>query len=286
MRKLWWWFLARFRLSNWAICEMSKGKGWHDDYHDYPDDVIGRPEHFMELTCKRCGKSFFISLLVLLLLSLRSEAAPKDAVVRITSHGCSGTVFAVKGNRSWIVTCAHAFKGREGAMPVVVDAPGARMQVRGWITKIDHDLDLAMVQVESALPYVCHVAPESFRPSRCLSVGWDEMKDRQTVQTATVTRHQGTETHTWEKPWEGRSGGALIFNGRLAGVVSGYTSPGNRQFIPGVNHGIYVSLPAVRGFLWPSGTGQAQVALPVRQAPVYYTPQMTQPALPQGQCLK
>ncbi len=60
MRRLWWWFLARFRLSNWAICEMSKGRGTHDDYHDYPDSELGAPCHFIALKCKRCGKSFFM----------------------------------------------------------------------------------------------------------------------------------------------------------------------------------------------------------------------------------
>ena len=37
MQRLWLWFLARFRLSMPAVCEMSKGRGLHDDYHDYHD---------------------------------------------------------------------------------------------------------------------------------------------------------------------------------------------------------------------------------------------------------
>lgn len=57
---MWYRLLARFRLSNWAICEMSKGRGLHDDYHDYPDSTLGEPEHFVALVCKRCGKEFFI----------------------------------------------------------------------------------------------------------------------------------------------------------------------------------------------------------------------------------
>lgn len=35
MRYLWKWFLARFRLSHAAICELSASLGTHDDYHDY-----------------------------------------------------------------------------------------------------------------------------------------------------------------------------------------------------------------------------------------------------------
>lgn len=56
----WMWFLARFRLSDHAVCEMSKGKGLADDYHDYPDDELGYPEHFAILKCRRCGKHFTI----------------------------------------------------------------------------------------------------------------------------------------------------------------------------------------------------------------------------------
>ena len=51
-------FLAYTRWSKSAVCEMSKGlEGWAD-FHDYPDDVDGVPDHFHTLTCKRCGKEF------------------------------------------------------------------------------------------------------------------------------------------------------------------------------------------------------------------------------------
>jgi hypothetical protein len=53
------WFLARFRLSDQAVCEMSKDKGVID-YHDYPDTSEGEPEHFSWLVCKRCGKKFLM----------------------------------------------------------------------------------------------------------------------------------------------------------------------------------------------------------------------------------
>lgn len=58
-RRLWMWFLARFRLSESAVCEMSKGKGLID-YHDYPDSAEGIPIHFCTLKCQRCGKDFTI----------------------------------------------------------------------------------------------------------------------------------------------------------------------------------------------------------------------------------
>ena len=59
MRRLILWFLARFRLSDDAVCEMSKGMG-EIDYHDYPDSHDGEPWHFGFLTCKRCGKKFIM----------------------------------------------------------------------------------------------------------------------------------------------------------------------------------------------------------------------------------
>jgi hypothetical protein len=60
MRRLWLWFLARFRLSDYAICEMSKGRGPRDDFHDYPDAETRSPIHMTLLRCSRCGKGFYI----------------------------------------------------------------------------------------------------------------------------------------------------------------------------------------------------------------------------------
>jgi hypothetical protein len=56
-RYLWLHCLAMLRLSSYAVCVMSQGRGLVD-YHDYPDDVHGEPAYFVELTCKRCGKQF------------------------------------------------------------------------------------------------------------------------------------------------------------------------------------------------------------------------------------
>lgn len=59
LKQLWYWYCARFRLSMWAVCELSKGKGLVD-YHDYPDSEHGEPWHFITMKCKRCGKEFTI----------------------------------------------------------------------------------------------------------------------------------------------------------------------------------------------------------------------------------
>ena len=60
MRRAFLWFLAFFRLSDSAVCEMSKGRGLYDDFHDYPDDINKLPMHMVTLTCVRCGKRFCI----------------------------------------------------------------------------------------------------------------------------------------------------------------------------------------------------------------------------------
>jgi hypothetical protein len=55
--RFWRRFLARMRFDLAAVCEESRGPR---DYHDYPDTIHGQPDHFIPLTCKRCGKEFFI----------------------------------------------------------------------------------------------------------------------------------------------------------------------------------------------------------------------------------
>lgn len=60
MNRLRLWFLAFFRLDMEAVCEMSRGRGLYDDYHDYPDTDARYPWHMAELRCKRCGKKFSI----------------------------------------------------------------------------------------------------------------------------------------------------------------------------------------------------------------------------------
>lgn len=60
----WMLFLAAFRLSDDAVCAMSRGlppgEDFHagEDFHDYPDSVTGESWHMH--TCRRCGKEFTI----------------------------------------------------------------------------------------------------------------------------------------------------------------------------------------------------------------------------------
>ena len=54
------WFLARFRISQRAICEMSAGLPEDTDYHDFEDSTMPTPRHGVRHRCKRCGKFFRI----------------------------------------------------------------------------------------------------------------------------------------------------------------------------------------------------------------------------------
>jgi hypothetical protein len=49
--------IAFFRLNDRIICEEAAAG---NDYHDYPDDIHGLPQHFGTLKCKRCGREFTI----------------------------------------------------------------------------------------------------------------------------------------------------------------------------------------------------------------------------------
>ena len=51
--------MAQLRLSDQAVCEESADMGTCD-FHDYPDSIEGEPWHMVLLTCKRCGKQFYI----------------------------------------------------------------------------------------------------------------------------------------------------------------------------------------------------------------------------------
>lgn len=54
---LWLFFLAYFRLSKKAICDMSQGG---QDFHDWPDGIAQEPWPFFKHICRRCGKEFTI----------------------------------------------------------------------------------------------------------------------------------------------------------------------------------------------------------------------------------
>lgn len=195
-----------------------------------------------------------LALVLLCFLSGPASAAPQDAVVRITSHGCSGTVIYTEQGKSWVLSCAHAFEGNDARKRIAIDAPhpstGATTTGGIRLIKVDYRLDASLIEVGyGPMPYVCGVAPLGTRIGTCLSVGYDAMKASAVAARATPVTTGGGITFTREKPWHGRSGGALIDSttGKLMGIVQGYeVGPGGR--------GMYTSHAALYGFLWPNAS--------------------------------
>ncbi|HEV3116188.1 MAG TPA: hypothetical protein VGY58_03995, partial [Gemmataceae bacterium] len=100
------------------------------------------------------------------------------------------------------------------------------------------------------------VAPAAHVPGHALlSVGFDEMRLPATVKSATVLGTMGSITFTRERPWHGRSGGALLDaeRGYLVGVVSGYEVIGRRR-------GMYVSHQTILEFVARQHVGQGRTA--------------------------
>lgn len=193
-----------------------------------------------------------ISLLVLCIYVQANEHVT-SAVVRIPSHGASATVIYTTSRKTFILGCAHAYTGQNKYKAMVIDVPSPSSGTRGSsnpkLIAVDYNADLSLVSLDvGPLPYVCYVGSDITRLGRCYSVGYDNMKlpdpGKPPVYTANVITTQGQTTYTVEKPWHGRSGGALIDQqtNRLVGVVQGYENgPGGR--------GMYVSHRAILRFI-------------------------------------
>lgn len=198
-----------------------------------------------------------------ILVATQARADYKAAVVRLPSHGCSGTVIATSAGQSLILSCAHAFQGSDRNKPLAVDAPcpapGAAQKVGVQLLAVDHQADLSLIRLNAGpLPYVAPVAPSGARPAVCWSVGYDEMKLPPTMRVVRIKGYEGSRTLTYERPWHGRSGGGLFAqqSGYLVGVVSGYTGPPTRHEVFPGSVGIYASHSAILRFLNRHAPGQ------------------------------
>ncbi len=205
------------------------------------------------------------------LLSLPPDPAPGQApaepsslslaVLRIRSHGCSGTVIRTGDGWSDVLSCAHAFRGADACRPLEIDGPAQPHARPGRhparLLKVDVVRDLSLLRIDNG-PFCCvPVAPVDHRLGRrLLSVGYDEMRWPVTERTATALYTAGPVTWTREAPWHGRSGGALfdVEGGYLVGVVQAYE-------VSSPHRGLYVSLATIHEFLG-DGAAAEHPALP------------------------
>src|SRR5262245_50633082 len=123
-------------------------------------------------------------LLVFLFLALTALGAnaqdARSAVVRITSHGCSGTVIETAADHTLILSCAHAFRGADAQKPIVLDVPWPSPQpasprkAKLKLRALDTGMDLTLIEVsDGPYPFVAPVAAPAFRPGRNVwSVGY------------------------------------------------------------------------------------------------------------------
>ena len=183
----------------------------------------------------------------------RAGAAPPpaaNAVVRIPSHGASATVIETGPGYTLLLGCAHAFEGPDRTKPIQLDVPvpaaGQPKQARIRLVAVDYQADLSLLVLEDGpVPFVLPVAAAGHRPSAAIwSAGYDEMRWPATAAPATIIALSPSTTYTRERPWHGRSGGALIDveAGRLIGVVQGYETAGPRR-------GMYVAHAEILRFL-------------------------------------
>lgn len=218
-----------------------------------------------------------LAILLLLFVASSVQADPADAVVRIAvlmdrvpdgrggwkqTRSCgSGTVVNVANGKSMILTVAHLWSdSQENPDPraytrsIVLDVPApasgrqgeAKVGVR--LCALDYRQDLAVIEVNAELPFVCKVAPLGTHARNLLSAGYDHASEFPGVRAlATPLGTSSGWTWTREIPREGRSGGALIDQdkGLLVGVCHGYQCELN-----GTNaRGMYVPLASVWNFL-------------------------------------
>lgn len=188
--------------------------------------------------------------------ALEPSADPRLAVVRIKSHGASGTIIATAPAKSWILSCAHMFFGPRDTLDdnairkkIVIDGPAQpyapRLVAMARLVAVDADRDLSLIEIANGPFNFVPVAPAGFQPGgNGVSAGYDAMKWPITVRSATILGTLGNWTYTRERPWHGRSGGGLFDAGGkyLIGVVNGYELNGQER-------GIYVSHDAILAFL-------------------------------------
>jgi hypothetical protein len=215
--------------------------------------------------------------------AISKAANEQHAVVRIPSHGASATVIETGVGYTWILGCGHAYHGDGRNKPMIFDIPtihpGQHKRVGSKLIKLDYEMDLSLVLLnDGPLAFVCPIAWEGWHEwhHNTLSIGYDEMQTPAKMKPAHIVEEQGSDYFTRERPWHGRSGGALIDmdSGRLVGVVQGYMTDGPR-------YGMYVSLATIRQFIYGDDR-QVSRQQPRQLQPFWHPYQQFSPGCPAG----
>lgn len=194
-------------------------------------------------------RNYLLSLIVLSLAALASWGADlRDAVVRIPSHGASGTVISSEKGLTRILTCAHAFPNDA---EFVLDCPWDNVRRKGGkLVKLDHTLDLALIEVaDGPWPVVCPIADKTYKPkgTNLWAVGYPEMKWPASKEPCVIKEDDGDHYFTKRLPIPGESGGGLI--DLDAGVLFAVTKARWDPPWPAEGCGIYTHLNKITKFM-------------------------------------
>ena len=227
-----------------------------------------------------------ITLAALVLLPLAGPAADQQssadppcpaawAVTRLASHGASATVIATEPGKTLLLSCAHAFVAEQRSKRITLDMPALRpteaRTVGIQLLQVDYETDLSLLLLRTGpVDFVCPVAPPVHHAGRLLSVGYDNMRLPATVLPAHIVQLSAQVTYTRERPWHGRSGGALLDTdaGCLIGVVSGYETEGSRRGVYAGHRAILRFLEQARARAAPSDPPRDPVPAPFYERPL------------------
>ena len=186
------------------------------------------------------------------------------SVCRIPSHGGSGVVVFTEPGRTLLLTAGHLFAGAGRNRAILLDLPapasGPPQSPGVRLLCLDERADLALLELAAGpVPFV---APVATAPRRgAWSVGFDEMAAPAVIRPAHEVSTGELRTTTLERPWHGRSGGALLSDsGELVGICSAYTGPSDHREVEEPFRGVYSSQQAIVVF-WErcrSGGGTPQ----------------------------
>jgi hypothetical protein len=173
------------------------------------------------------------------LLIAETDDPVSNAVVRVEGVGSkgSGVVVGTGPGRTYIVTAAHVVDGADEATIEFPQPVGLRraahVRYSDWTNK---ERGIAVLVLDSEAPSHVQAIPIDTSklnpPNQIQVIGYPLVANAENVTTGSVTGWQGPYMLVSAGASEGNSGGAVIRNGRLAGIVvlvddqSTYATPG------------------------------------------------------------